>query len=176
MRTIALALVACLTAATLPAAEPPPVAIGSRVRAILTDGQRIEGVLVGYGPGGLTIETRTGRDATTLGLERIGHLKVAHGRQQFAGFVWGVLIGAGAAIGLLALVVGGAGSEFYGGPILAMGALLATIAGGVVGIATAPPSWRDARLPALPEDGKRGLGFRVAPVRGGTAVALTYAF
>jgi hypothetical protein len=143
----------------------------------MTDGQRVEGVLVGYGPGGLTIETRTGRDATTLGLERIGRLKVAQGRQSFAGFVWGAILGAGAAIALLALAVGGGPrSEFYGGPILAMGALLATVAGGVVGVATAPPSWRDARLPALPEDGKRGLGFRVAPVRGGTAVALTYAF
>jgi hypothetical protein len=178
MRTIVLALVACLTAATLPAAEPPPVSVGSRIRAYAS-GTVVHGTLLAYGPEGLTIETRQGRDATTLGLERIERLQVAHGRRWLAGLFYGALIGsiAGLVAGLVEAnhVARNGDCELCG---LAVPAyfVLGIPVGALVGTAVAPPAWHDVSLPPLPEARKQGLGFRVLPVRGGAGIALTYAF
>ena len=64
MRTTAIALVVCLTAATLPAAEPSPPSIGARVRALGADGLRIEGILGTYGADDVTITIRPSRAMT----------------------------------------------------------------------------------------------------------------
>ena len=176
MRTIAMALVACLTASTLPAAEPPPVPIGARVRARATDGSEVRGILVAYGAGGLTIETRAGRDASTLSFGRIERLQVADGQDWLAGVGGGVLVGV-----LVGLVVGFAQAsrdscdELCGLAVPAM-AILGIPLGALVGAAAAPPHWREVPLPALPKAPKQGLGFQVAPVRGGARLALTYTF
>jgi hypothetical protein len=175
---MALALVACLTAAPLPAAEPLPVSIGSRVRAY-SSGTVVYGTLLAYGPEGLTIETRQGRDAITLGLERVERLQVEHGRSTLGGLFSGALFGLllGIVAGLLEVhhVARNGDCEFCGLAVPAY-AILGIPVGALVGAAAAPPAWHDASLPPLPEARKQGLGFRVLPVRGGTGIALTYAF
>ena len=178
MRTMATALVVCLTAAALPAAEPP--SIGARVRALGADGLEIKGTLTAYGAHDLTITTRRGRDATTIGLDRIEKLQVADGRDRGAGAVYGMIAGLAVAIGATVVYLKDAGAACSEGPCLLYFFFVAAAslpAGALVGgIAAAPTRWRDVSLPAAPPPARSGFGLAVAPARGGARFALTYGF
>jgi hypothetical protein len=178
MRTTALTLAACLAGATLPAAEPPPVSIGSRVRAD-SSGTVVEGTILAIGPESLTIETRQGRDAVTLGLGRIDRLQVPHGRRTLAGLFWGAVVGALA--GFVAGLVQASRAASQGNcELCGLGVVVypvfAVPLGALVGAAAAPPAWHDTTLPARPHARKPGVSLRVAPVEGGAHVGLSYAF
>jgi len=178
MRTTVLTLAVCLAAATVPAAEPPKVSIGSRVRA--WSGETVvSGTLIAFGSEGLTIETRQGRDATTLGLGRIDRLQVEHGRSVFAGVFWGAVIAALA--GIVAGLVEADRAASQGecemcGLGVVVYPVLAIPVGALVGAAAAPPAWHDVGLPALPDTRRQGVRFRIAPVEGGARFALSYGF
>jgi hypothetical protein len=178
MRTTALTLAVCLAAATVPAAEPPTVSIGSRVRAWSGEAV-VHGTLIAFGPEGLTIETRQGRDATTLGLERIDRLQVSHGRRVFAGVFWGAVIAALAGF-VAGLVEANHAASRGECEMCGLGAVvypvLAIPVGALVGAAAAPPAWHDVSLPALQDTRRQGVRFRVAPVEGGARFALSYGF
>ncbi len=178
MRTLVLMLAVCLAAATLPAAEPPTLSIGSRVRAHAS-GSVVQGTLVAWGPEGLTIETRQGRAATPLGLGRIERLEVADGRSVLSGVTYGALFGAlvGLVLGLVQVSHASSNGdcEMCGLAVPAF-AILGIPVGALVGGAAAPPAWHDVSLPSLPAGGRQGLRFQVAPVRGGARFALSYGF
>jgi hypothetical protein len=178
MRTTALTLAVCLAATTVPAAEPPTVSIGSQVRAHLGE-TVVQGTLIAFGSEGLTIETRQGRDATTLGIERIDRLQVSHGRSVFAGVFWGAVVAALA--GFVAGMVEASRASSRGdcemcGLGVAVYPVLAIPLGALVGAAAAPPAWHDVGLPALPHTRTQGVHFRIAPVEGGARFALSYGF
>jgi hypothetical protein len=172
---MAMALAVCLTAATLPAAEPSPPSIGARVRALGADGLKIEGILGTHGADDFTITIRNGRDATTIALDRIERLQVVGGRGWMAGFAHGAIIGIGlAVVAGVAATRGCAGGEcaFY---VLWLGRFTLPL-GAIVGTLWAPTRWRDVPLPASANPVSRGLGFQMAPARGGARIALTYGF
>ena len=166
MRTTAIALVACLAAAGLPAAEPP--SIGARVRAIGAGGLEIEGTLTAYGADDLTIKARHGRGVATVGWDRIDRLEV-FSRDRLAGLWRGALVGLTIALAFTApaLINGCEEVECAGYVVpffsIPLGALLGTSLGSV--------RWTEVPLPLpvpLPATaGRPGLGLRIAPVQGG---------
>lgn len=180
MRTIVLTLAVCLAAATLPAAEPPPVTIGARVRARGSDGLGVEGTLAALGADDITILVAQGNQATSIRLDRIERLQFVDGRDRGAGFFWGLIAGIGVAVGvhlskgfqICNTNISDDACENYGGAI----GLLTVPLGALLGTVAAPQRWRDVELPAPARPSARGLRFQVAPVRGGARFALGYAF
>jgi hypothetical protein len=171
MRAMAIALMGCLTAATLPAAEPP--AIGARVRALGPGGLEIEGTLAAYEADALTIEGGHGRGVATVGWDRIDRLEV-FSRDRLAGLWRGALVGLAIALALAgpALVNG---CEELECAVFAVPFVTIPL-GALVGTDFAPRRWTEVPLPLPATHGRPGLGLRIAPVQGGARVALTYGF
>jgi hypothetical protein len=176
MRTTASALVLCLTAATLPAAERPSV--GSQVHALGPDGLEVKGTLTAYGADDLTITTRKGAHAVTIGFDRLQRLRVPDGRDYLGAFALGAVAGIVAAFVAGVIATGGLEGCEEGGCVIAaiIYGFVTVPVGAVVGTALAPTLWRDVPLPVSPRPTSGGLGLRVAPVRGGARFALTYRF
>jgi hypothetical protein len=173
MRTTAIVLALCLTAATLPAAERPP--IGSRVRALGPDGVEIKGTLTSYGASDLTITTGKGGRAVTIGFDRLERMRVPDGHDYLGGFALGTV--GGVVLAFLAGLVGPSGGCSEGECILAtiVYSLVTVPLGAIIGTAAAPQRWRDVPLPASTPTSS-GLGFRIAPVQGGARFALSLGF
>jgi hypothetical protein len=176
MRTTAIAVAVCLTAASLPAAERRP-SIGSQVRALGPEGLEIKGTLSAYGANDLTITTHKGGHAVTIGFDRLQRLRVPDGRDHLGGFALGGVIGMGLAFAAALIHL----RDYSGcaeGPCLLLAVYYGFVTvpvGAIVGTALAPTRWRDVPLPTA-STASVGLGLRIAPVPGGARFALAWGF
>src|SRR5690349_1640048 len=107
MRTMAIAVVVCLTASALPADEPTPVFPGSSVRVRIAGGGTVHGTLTRYDTDGLTVVAPNGRDSTTIGLHQLERMQVQKGRDFGAGLFRGLLVGVVSGIVIGKLTQGG---------------------------------------------------------------------
>jgi len=166
-----------------PAADgdlPAAIAVGDRVRASETGGERLTARVVEILPGALLVRTTPKAPPRRLDLSRLDRLEVSQGRHGHAtagavagfvpGFLYGALVGAYVSC-----------SEYDSGckPLLGAvvgGAIVGTVTGAfgaLVGWAVRTERWQPLHLPGAPSV---RLVPSVAPVRGGVAAGLTLRF
>jgi hypothetical protein len=163
-------------AVTSQAAEPHDLVIGTRVRARLESGARVQGVLVAFGADGIRIATREGKQPTLLPETRFDTLQRSAGRNHTAGLLRGALFGAALAVAVTFGDGSCSGSDIGCTWVIARLSLYAVPLGALIGLAASPERWRDVPRAVPPLRRRNGLGLDVVPVRGGSGFALTYAF
>jgi hypothetical protein len=167
-------LTACAVAGQ--AAEPHDLVVGTRVRARLESGARVQGVLIAFDADGLRIATQEGKQPTLLPEGRFDTLQLSAGRNHAGGLLRGALFGAALAAAITFGDGSCSGSDIACTWVLAWISLYTVPLGALVGLAASPERWQDVPRAVPPLRRRNGLGLDVVPVRHGGGFALTYAF